>query len=141
MREVIDTGGESGAKEVKPRWFIDLEWYQQSNRSLSTLARGYLCPKCRRRLKASSAEMSPGELLSIISRCCSRTPEFITSRLPVLESVFRLFLANGNQPIDLDQLGRELSERLEGDTYRTSPEVLSRLLARDQYYGLRQVKD
>jgi hypothetical protein len=79
--------------------------------------------------------------LSIISRCCSRTPEFITSRLPVLESVFRLFLANGNQPIDLDQLGRELSERLEGDTYRTSPEVLSRLLARDQYYGLRQVKD
>jgi len=55
--------------------------------------------------------------------------------------VFRFFLANGNQPLDLEELGKQLNEQLEGDTYRTSAEVLSRLLSHDQYYGLRQVEE
>ena len=99
----------------------------------------YLCPKCRERLMASEREISAAELLSTISDCCSKTPGFITYRLPVLESVFRLFLANGNQPLDLEELGRQLSKWRGGDTYHTSPEILSRLLSSDQYYGLRQI--
>ena len=123
------------------RWFINFDWYQQSNRSISTLARDYLCPECRKRLIASETEISQDELLSTIRDCCSKTPDFITSRLPILETMFRIFLANGNQPLELEELGKELSEKLEGDTYRTSAEVLSRLLSHDQYYGLRQVEE
>ena len=55
--------------------------------------------------------------------------------------MFRLFLANGNQPLDLEELGKQLNDQLEGDTYRTSAEVLSRLLSHDQHYGLRQVEE
>ena len=58
-----------------------------------------------------------------------------------MECVFRLILANVNQPIDLEELGSRLRERLGGDTYRTSPEVLSRLLENDRHYGLRRVTD
>ena len=101
----------------------------------------YLCPRCRQRLEASEAEIPASELLPTIRDCCSKTPRFITSKLPILESVFRLLLANGNEPLDLEELGKQLSERLDGDTYRTSAEILSRLLSHDQYYGLRQVKD
>jgi len=61
--------------------------------------------------------------------------------LPVLESIFRLFLANGNQPLELEELGKQLSEWRDGDTYRTSEEILSRLLLSDQYYGLRQISE
>ena len=81
------------------------------------------------------------DLLATIKDCCSKAPEFITYRLPILEGVFRLLLANGNQPLDVEELGKQLRERLDGDAYRTSPEILSRLLGHDQYYGLRQVKD
>jgi hypothetical protein len=127
--------------QVRPLWFIDFDWYQQSNRSFSALVQDYLCPKCRERLKANGAEISADELLTTIRDCCSKAPGFITYQLPILESVFRLFLANGNQPLDLEELGKQLSERLGGDTYRTSAEMLSRLLSHDLYYGLRQVKD
>ncbi|GAH99783.1 unnamed protein product, partial [marine sediment metagenome] len=48
--------------------------------------------------------------------------------------------ANGNQPLDLEELGRQLSEWRGRDTYRTSAGILSRLLKSDQYYGLRQVQ-
>ena len=122
-------------EETRPRWFIDLDWQQSNNRSFSTLAKGCLCPECRERLRG---EISIADLLANIKDCCSKTPGFITGESPVLESIFRLFLANGNQPLDLEEVGRQLSEWRGGDTYRTSVEILSRLFKSDQYYGLRQ---
>ena len=123
--------------QVKLNWFISLDWYQQNNRSFFNLARSCLCPKCHERLQE---EVSADELLTTIKGCCSKTPDFITDKLPVLESIFRLFLANGNQPLDLEELGRQLSERCGEGAYRTSAEILSRLLKNDRYYGLRQVQ-
>ena len=130
--EVISTD------RVKPRWFIDLDWYQQNNRSFPVLAQSYLCPKCRKRLMAEEKEASVAKLLSAIRNCCSKTSGFITDTLPILEGIFRLFLANGNQPLDVEELGRQLSEWRSGDTYCTSADILSRLLSSDQYYGLCQ---
>ena len=126
--------------QVKPSWFINLNWYQQNERSFSVLAQRCLCPKCREQLTTGEREVSPADLVSAIKDCCSKSPGFITNKLPILESMFRLFLANGNQPLDLEELGKQLSEWRGGDTYCTSPEILSRLLSDDQYYGLRQVQ-
>ena len=125
--------------QLRPRWFIDLDWSQQNNRSFFALAQGCLCPKCHERLRV--AEVSATDLLSAIKDCCSKTPGFISGKLPILESIFRLFLASGNQPLDLEELGKQLSEWRGGDTYCTSAEILSRLLGSDRYYGLRQVAD
>ncbi|MBA7505283.1 hypothetical protein ES706_03949 [subsurface metagenome] len=123
-------------EQVRPGWFIDLDWFEQNDRSFSALAQSCLCSKCQESLKG---EISAADLLTTIKDCCSKTPGFITAELPILECIFRLFLANGNQPLDLEELGRQLSDWHGGDTYRTSAEILSRLLKRDQYYGLRQV--
>ena len=125
-------------EQVRPDWFIDLDWFQQNNRSFSALAQSCLCPKCWQRL---TGEISAADLVTTIKDCCSKTPGFITGKLPILESIFRLLLASGNQPHDLEELGRQLSDWRGGDTYRTSAEILSRLLISDRYYGLRQVQD
>ena len=74
------------------RWFIDLDWYQRNNRSLFAVAYGYLCPKCHEKLEAR--ETSAADLLLAIKDCCCQTSGFITRHLPILESIFRLFLAN-----------------------------------------------
>ncbi len=121
------------------RWFIDLDWLEQQNHSFLVLAQGCLCPKCCERLKKGKGEISAADLLANIKDCCSQTPGFITDKSPILESVFRLFLANGNKPLDLEKLGKRLAERRGGDSHRTSAEILSRLLSHDQHYGLRPV--
>jgi hypothetical protein len=118
-------------------WFIDLDWLEQHNRSIFTLVQDSLCPKCTERLRKGKKQFSPADLISNIRSCCSKTPEFITNKSPVLFSIFRLFLANGNQPLDLAELGKKLAEQRSGDTQRTSVEILSRLLSHDQYYGLK----
>ena len=124
---------------VKTQWCIDLDWYQPNNRSFLAIAQDCLCPKCRQQLKVDEGEVPAADLLTAVQSCCSREPGFITGTTPVLESIFRLFLASGNQPLELAELGKQLSDRRGGDTYRTSSAILSRLLASDQYYGIRQV--
>ncbi|MFC1956099.1 hypothetical protein ACFLWZ_06230 [Chloroflexota bacterium] len=128
------------AKQTKSRWFIDPNWYEQNNRSLDFLAQGYLCPECTKQLKEKGKETSLSKLLSNIKDCCSHAPSYITEQSPILESIFRIFLANGTQPLDLDELGKQLSECRGRGIYRTSTEALSRLLETDQYYGLRQIQ-
>lgn len=120
----------------KSHWFIDLDWYQQSHRSFLTLAEHCLCPKCQERLKEGN--ISPEDLFSAIKDCCSQAEGFIGDKLPVMEGIFRLFLANGNQPLDLEELGEKLREWRGEGIYPTSPEILSRLLESDCYYGLRK---
>lgn len=129
---------EISSDQLKPYWSIDLDWYQPNNRSFFTLARDCLCPKCRKRLKVEEREVSAADLLTAINDCCSQQAGFITGEMPILESIFRLFLATGNQSLELEELGKQVSEWRGGDPYRTSVEVLSRLLENDQYYGLRQ---
>jgi hypothetical protein len=99
-----------------------------------------MCPTCQERLKGGEREIPASDILTTIRGCCSQEPGFISGELPILESVFRLFLANGNEPLDVEELGKQLSKCCGSDTYRTSDEILSRLLESDQYYGLRQVE-
>jgi len=136
----MDKEEETNADQPKTRWFIDLDWYQQNNRSISALAQSYLCPNCAKQLSTEGKEKSADVLLSTIKDCCSHAPGFITDQLPILESVFRFFLASGNQPLDLEELGKQLSEWRAGDPYRTSPEILYRLFMNERYYGLREVQ-
>jgi len=126
-------------EQPQPFWFIDLDWLEQNNRSFFILAQGSLCPRCRERMKEGKEEISAADLISNIKDCCSQNPGFITDKLPILESIFRLLLTNGNQPLDLEELSRQLAERRSGAPQRTSVEVLSRLLQNERYYGLRQV--
>lgn len=121
--------------KLAQRWFIDLDWLEQHNRSFLALAQGCLCSKCTKKQK-DTEPISPAELISGIEGCCSKSSEFITSELPILDSIFRLFLANGNQPLSLQELSKQLAKR-RGDSPRTSVEVLSCLLGDERYYGLR----
>ena len=132
------TKKEISTEQPNIRWSIDLDWYQQNDRSFSLLAQSQLCDKCIDKLNIGGKENPPDKLIATIQDCCSKNPDFITEQLPISGSIFRLFLANGNQPLDLEELGSQLSSWRGVDTYRTSPEVLSRILQNDQYYGLRE---
>jgi len=131
----------TGIEPEEQRWSVDVDWFERNARSFSALAERTLCSKCRKRLKGDRGKPSDDELFANIKDCCSGEPGFISGATPIMESVFRLFLANGNQALDIIELGRQLSDRRGVDTYRTSIEVLSRLLSHDQYYGIKPVGD
>ncbi len=135
-REECDVKEQESAL-AETHWAIDLNWLNNKGRSFSTLAGDALCAKCRKKLKIDANEVKPADLLKATQSCCSKSPDFITSSLPIQASIFRVFLANGNKPLTLEQLGEQLSQRRGIDTYRASPGVLLRLINSDQYYGVK----
>ena len=121
--------------ENQLRYFIDLDWYQQQERSFATLATSRLCPTSRKKEKTKSEAV----LLRTIRQCCSKRDGFITPNMPLMEMVFRLFLSNGNQPLNLEQIQEQLQKWL-GDSSNArdlSIPKLKRILENDRYYGLR----
>ncbi|MDP2931799.1 MAG: hypothetical protein Q8O05_04785 [Chloroflexota bacterium] len=130
-----DNAAAEGCPQV--RWSIDMDWYERNNRSFLALVKERVCPKCRKQLKG---EPEAEDLLATIKDCCADRPDYISAELPMLESIFRLVLANGNQPLTLEEIGRQLTERRGPDTYRTSAVFLSRLLSNDSYYGFKQTE-
>ena len=123
------------------RWVIDLDWLAANKRSFSILIRDCLCPSCSREFGAAGDKTSPDVLIAAVQKCCSGVPDFISKKTPVAEAVFRILLRNGNQPLTLAELGRRLSESRGGDPYRSTPELLYRIMKNDRFYGLQELAD
>ena len=130
-------GGDEGDAE-RPRYHIDLEWYEANERSFQDMIASRIDEKedaprkTTRRRKASSGP-SMAELAKIEG--------FVNPDLPILEATFRLLLVHENKPMDVEQLGQELAERGIGikDARVVTPETLTRVLDSDSYYGMRRV--
>jgi len=127
--------------QPRPRWFIDPDWYLQHGRAISALLHGCLCDDCRKKLSKEDNQPSDAELLNRIRECCNQSTGFITGQMPILESLFRLFIACGNEPMTVEEMGRQLSERRGGDITRTSEETLLRLLKNDRFYGFHPLQE
>lgn len=124
-------------QEATPSYFIDQQWLEENHRFFQKLAETRLCQGCRWKLE-DDPEM---DRLQAIRECCSQADDFLPPGLPLLEAVFRLCLAAGNEPQPLDQLYRKVQEWLtrNGDLRLVSLNTLKRMLDSDCYYGIRQV--
>lgn len=122
------------------RWAIAPDWFTENGRSFPAVLKSYLCPTCAKRL-ADKKEPAVKTLLASLQNCCSQAPGFFSDKLPIMESTFRLFLHNGNNPLTLNQLSSELGNLTSGNIYRTPTETLQHVLDNDYFYGLQPVRD
>jgi len=133
MSEKTETRNNEQTEEY---WFVDIDGYEENDRSFSILAAGCLCSKCRKKLKADTGEVPVEKLIEAVRSCCSKQADYITSEMPVLESVFRIILANGNKPLKTEDLAARLMERRGSIPGGGSGNVLLRLLKNDGFYGI-----
>lgn len=143
----------------EPRFFIDLQWYDQQGRSFRAMGQGRFCPSCQARLGETTEERVPtvdkkthkvvyevrqvgyGEQpMAVIRNCCSKQRNYITPETPVIEAVYRVYLANGNQPVPLERVREQLGDwiSLRERPHDYAAELLERLIHHDTRYGLRQ---
>lgn len=127
-------------EKATPRYFIEPKRYTETNRSFASFVESRLCSSCRHKSKAEQVHRerssSAEELLTTIKNCCSQAPEFITPKLPLREVIFRLFLANGNQPLTVDEILEQLKKQREQTFTSLTPQTLAHLLDKDSYYGI-----
>jgi hypothetical protein len=128
---------------IDTRFHIDLNWWQETSRDIRVFMRELLCEECGDAYGDYEAvseidwvDEQTGEVTRVdalwhaLRTCCSNKPGYIEPTTPVVDAVFRTFLANGNKPLSI----RELYELLD----RRPPEMLLRILTGGQVYmGIR----
>jgi hypothetical protein len=113
---------------VKPtlqtRYHVDFDWWSKSDRDWRVYLRNYLCPEHQEAfadldmeeqvdwVDPETAEVQQVDgLQHILITHCAKEESFITQQTTLVDSVFRLFLANGNTPLTpvelAEQLGRQ----------------------------------
>jgi hypothetical protein len=127
---------------VQTRFHIDFDWWKQNDRDWRVYLRNFLCPEHQQAFASlnvaeqvdwidpETAEVQRVDgLQNVLITHCAKQPTFITQQTTLVDSVFRLLLANGNTPMTPE----ELSEQLGRD-----PQTILRTLSGGRVYkGLR----
>jgi hypothetical protein len=131
---------------VKPtiitRFHIDFNWWRQHDRDWRVYLRGFLCPEHQQVyaniddfeqvdwVDPETAEVLQVDgLQNILINHCARQSLFINQQATLVDSVFRIFLANGNIPLTPEELSLQLG--------RDANIILKTLSGLRVYKGLR----
>ena len=137
---------------VKPtldtRFHIDYEWWQRAERELGVYLQSHLCEHHREVFEGYDGEQEIDWIDPVTAEVtrvngvqhalrvhCSQQPDYITEHTSLVDAVFRVFLANGNQPLAASELAEAISRPSDADT------ILRTLSGRRVYKGLRPVAE
>ncbi len=136
------------ARWIKPdletKFHIDFDWWEKG-RDLRVCLQSHLCSECkviytnhRGNAEVDWIDLDTAEVTRVdalwqsIRTHCSEKPDFITENTPLTDAVFRVFLANGNEPLSATELHEILG--------RYAPMTILRTLGGRQIYkGIRPV--
>lgn len=102
---------------------IDFEWWQDHDNNWRVFLKGFLCEDCKEVYKDSNgnrivdwvdpqtAEVTQvdGILHCLITHCANQ-PDFITEKTTLVDSVFRYFIANGNEPKTVEEIAETIDK-------------------------------
>jgi hypothetical protein len=131
---------------VKPtlntRFHIDFNWWEKNDRNWRVYLRSYLCQDHQKFFieqnsnelidwvdpETAEVQRVDGMQHTLISHC-AKEPGFITDHTALVDAVFRVFLANGNTPLNCLDLNERLGK---------SPDTILRTISGLRVYkGLR----
>jgi hypothetical protein len=106
---------------VDTKYHIDFDWWEEQGRNFRVQLLSQLCTECQSHYKdhreadmvdwidAETAEVTQVDgLWHSLRMCCSLKPDYIDDRTPLTTAVFKIFLANGNQPLAASDLAAQL---------------------------------
>ncbi len=118
------------------RYLIDSEWYQDEWRDFGVAVNSRRCLTCQRDVETGEDARDP--IVGIVE-CCSQKAHFLHPEMPILEGVFRVLLAAGNEARSAEEIRKALVEWGFDPVARDlSKETLERMIQRDDYYGLKK---
>lgn len=130
---------------IKPtldtKYHIDYDWWERTGEDLRTYLLSHLPPEQREKIASSGenrvidfVEPETGEVyqldeLRAALQQAAKDPDFINSHIALVDCIFRVFIANGNQPLSPN----ELAERIN----RPASLILKTLSGARVYKGIR----
>lgn len=115
---------------VKPSlntpFHIDFNWWKGTDNNWRIFLHDYLCAEHREALSTTQGEIQVDTvdpetaevrqvdgLQHLLISHCARQPDFVTTQTAMVDAVFRVLLASGNQPMTPVQLGEAINQPAE----------------------------
>ncbi|HEY7063990.1 MAG TPA: hypothetical protein VII06_21100 [Chloroflexota bacterium] len=162
LEEHTETELEPVEERPSTPFFVDEKWYDEHGLSYQDVVQARMCEACQSR--AAAGEVTEEDYTDYdpktrrafrrkrqvpfasnpvrrIHDDCSKKKGFITPDMPTLEAVFRIYLANGNQPMPLNHVREQLVDWCPDGQCRwllLSDAQLEQMVANDQFYGFKQ---
>jgi len=135
---------------IKPKvttpFKIDFEWWKKHDRDWRVYLRGFLCDEHKALFESTEndeiidwVDPKTGEVTQVdalfhtLMTHCAKQVDFLNSKMALVDSVFRILLANGNRPMTPEELGDR--------TNRPASTILRTLSGIRVYKGIRPVLD
>jgi hypothetical protein len=131
---------------LKTKFHIDFDWWERESREFRVYLASHLCPEHQAAfadyagedvvdaVDPETAEVRREDSVTHSLRThCSQLPDFITSHTSLVDAVFRVFIANGNQPLSPEELAERIKRPGQAST------ILRTLSGARVYKGLRPV--
>ena len=129
---------------VQMPFHIDFAWWEQTDSDWHVFLRSLLCPEHQQAMadvqegmlidwvdpRTAEVQQVDGIQHALMTHCALQ-PDFVDSHTAMVEAVFRLFLANGNQPMSAIDLSKILN--------RPAETILRTLAGPRVYRGIRPV--
>jgi hypothetical protein len=140
----------TASRLVKPtlqtKFHIDFTWWERESSEFRVYLTSHLCPEHRAAFDAyagddliDAVDPETGEVQRLdglqytLRTHCARQPDFLTAHTTLVDAVFRVFIANGNQPLTPQELAEKINRPLQATT------ILRTLSGQRVYKGLRPV--
>ena len=135
---------------IKPKittpFKIDFDWWKNHDRNWRVYLRSFLCDEHQAMFEEidndemidwvdpDTAEVTQVDgLQHILITHCAKQDDFLTSKMVLVDSVFRILLANGNKPMTPEELGNTLN--------RPASTILRTLSGVRVYKGIRPIQE
>ena len=138
---------------------IDPDWFREHDFVFEECAQARMCESCLARADEEVEERYTvfdqktgrasfdirrakygADPMRVIRDDCSKKRNYITPDMPTLEAVFRVLLANGNQPVRLAEIREQLAEWCPGGGCQwllLPPAQLERVIRHEEVYRIR----
>jgi hypothetical protein len=133
---------------IKPKlstpFKIDFDWWMHHDRDWRVYLRSFLCEQHQAMFEdmdndeqidwvdPDTAEVTQVDgLQHVLITHCAKQENFLTSKTALVDSVFRVFLSNGNKPMNSEELGEILG--------RPASTILRTLSGVRVYKGIRPI--
>ena len=102
---------------------------------------GYMDRQALEEEPTADADIRP--YIDIIVERSSKEADYLLPDTPMKEAIFRLILANGNEPMSADEISETLSERWAMSAYprSLSPHIINRLLENSGNYCITAIQE
>ena len=139
----VSDDSEGDEEKVLPKYLIDFEAGVTGSRSLPMLIASRRCYLCQQADEDSAVDADPQGFIDRITEHCAAERDYLLPDTPLKEAIFRVLLANGNEPMDAEEISVILTEKWAMTPFprNTAADVISRLADSSRNYCIARVPE